>query len=70
MNPQTGEYQPVETQALGRETLSVRGREVQAQRHALRTDDFRIDVWYAPDGDWLALESRTPEGRRLRYERR
>jgi hypothetical protein len=67
LNAQTGEYQDVKVRALGDEPLALPGGAVRAQRYALVTSDFRIDVWYAPDGRWLALESGTPGGRTLRY---
>ena len=38
-----------------------------AQRYALETRDFRIDLWYSPGKEWLALESRTDGGRKIRY---
>jgi hypothetical protein len=31
---------------------------------------LQIDLWYATTREWMALESRTPDGRRLRYVRR
>ena len=34
--------------------------------HADR-EKLKIDLWYAPDGTWLALESMTEQGARLRY---
>lgn len=70
LNPQTGVYERVDVTSVGTDTLDVAGRQVIAERHALRTGGYRIDVWYSPDGEWLALESLTPEGRKLRYEAR
>lgn len=68
LNPQTGEYVPVQVRDLGSELISGQ-----------TTDRFRligggrtpmeIDLWYSPERDWLALESRTPEGRILRYSK-
>jgi hypothetical protein len=69
LNPQTGEQVPVEVRALGNEVLAgqavTRFRLVGGGRTPLQ-----IDLWYTPAGEWMALESLTPEGRRLRYERR
>lgn len=69
LNPQTGEYVPVKALSLGRETISGQP----AERYRLigqgRTP-LQIDLWYSQDRDWLALESLTPEGRRLRYARK
>ena len=68
LNPQTGEYVAVQVRELGREQVGGQP----AQRYHLtgggRTP-VEIDLWYSPAGEWLALESRTPEGRRLRYSR-
>ena len=67
LNVQTGEYLDVRVQALGEETISVRGGAQRALRYSLQTRDFRIDLWYSPDKEWLALESRTDGGRKIRY---
>ena len=68
LNPQTGEYVPVQVRDLGRELLAG----VMTERFRLtgqgRTP-MEIDLWYSPARDWLALESRTPEGRLLRYSK-
>lgn len=69
LNSQTGELLPVTVSLQGQETISVRGRPTVAERHRLRAPGLRIDLWYA-DGEWLALESDAPGGRRLRYELR
>ncbi|HEY5807841.1 MAG TPA: DUF6134 family protein, partial [Povalibacter sp.] len=68
LNSQTGEYSAVQITSIGREILTTGGRQREADRHTLRAKDFHIDLWYSPDGEWLALESLTPQGRRLRYE--
>lgn len=69
LNPQTGEYVPVKALLMGRETVAGQP----ADRYRLlgtgRTP-MQIDLWYTPDRDWLALESLTPEGHRLRYARK
>jgi hypothetical protein len=54
---------------MGRETV---GNHAQAERYRLTGNDSRgtplqIDLWYTRDREWLALESRMPDGRRLRY---
>lgn len=68
LNVQTGEYLDVRVRALAEETISVRGSARRAQRYALETRDFRIDLWYSPNREWLALESRTESGRTIRYQ--
>lgn len=72
LNPQTGEYVPVRVQRLGEETLVVRGAAQRADRFRLIGDaaiggPLIIDLWYSPRLQWLALESLTTDGRRLRY---
>jgi hypothetical protein len=51
------------------ETLEVGDRELASERYTLAGPDFSIELWYSPEGEWLALESTTKEGRKLRYER-
>jgi hypothetical protein len=69
LNPQTGEYVDVKVLLIGREvmegTLTDRYRLISSGRTPLE-----IDIWYTPARDWVALESLTPEGRRLRYTRK
>jgi Protein of unknown function (DUF2878)/Family of unknown function (DUF6134) len=71
LNPQTGEYQSVRVQPMGREILDG----IAVERYRLTGTDgiappLQIDLWYATTREWMALESRTPDGRRLRYVRR
>ena len=68
LNPQTGEYVPVQVRDLGSEILAGQ----MAERFRLiggGQTPMEIDLWYSPARDWLALESRTPEGRTLRYSK-
>ena len=67
LNAQTGEMQPVQVQALGEESIEVRGTRVRAQRYRLSAPRLQIDIWH-DDGNWVALESLAKGGRRLRYE--
>jgi hypothetical protein len=70
LNPQTGEYLPVQVIALGPESA---GQHRDAQRYRLLGDaggqPLQIDLWYSAASEWLALESRTPDGRRLSYSK-
>lgn len=73
LNPQTGEYVPVRIAPLGAEQLSIRGAAQAAQRYrligeAVSGEKLQIDLWYSPAQEWLALESVTEDGRRLRYQ--
>lgn len=69
LNPQTGEYVDVKVLLMGREVIGGQ----QADRYRLIGNGptpLQIDLWYTPAHDWLALESLTPEGRRLHYARK
>ena len=55
--------------AMGREVIDGQSTE----RYRLIGDGeapLQIDLWYTAAGDWVALESLSPEGRRLRYVRK
>jgi len=68
LNPQTGEYEPVKVSELGADVIAGQP----AERFRLISGGktpLEIDLWYSPARDWLALESRTPEGRTLRYSK-
>jgi len=72
LNPQTGEYVPVHVTSAGEDTVLVRGVPQRAERFRLIGDAtiggrLIIDLWYSPQQQWLALESTTEDGRRLRY---
>lgn len=67
LNAQTGEIVPVSVQALGEESIQVRGAPARAQRYRLSAPQLQIDIWL-DDGNWVALESPAKGGRRLRYE--
>jgi hypothetical protein len=71
LNPQTGEYLAVHIQPLGPDAA---GEYQGAQHYRLSggagRQRLQIDLWYTEAHDWLALESRTPDGRRLRYSKK
>ena len=68
LNAQTGELVDVAIEEQDAEILEVRGEARSARRYRLLSQGTHIDVWYAQDGEWLALESPTKGGRVLRYE--
>lgn len=69
LNPQTGEYVDVQVLLMGREVID--GQQTDRYRLIGRgKSPLEIDIWYTPARDWVALESLTPEGRRLRYARK
>lgn len=69
LNPQTGDYVEVKVLLMGREVIDGQPTE----RYRLLgsgSTPLQIDLWYTAARDWVALESLTPEGRRLRYDRK
>jgi uncharacterized protein DUF6134 len=69
LNPQTGEYVDVEVKSMGLDRIAGQAAEHYRLLGGGRTP-LQIDLWYTPSRDWLALESRTSEGRVLRYTRK
>ena len=67
LNAQTGEYEPVTIKSLNTTILQISGKAQTAQQYKLIGKKLQIDLWYAPDGTWLALESVTESGACLRY---
>ncbi len=67
LNAQTGDYLGVTVTTRGVETITVRDQPVNAYRYLVEAKGFRIELWYSADNRWLALESTTEGGRRLRY---
>ncbi|MGW8247890.1 MAG: DUF6134 family protein [Acidiferrobacterales bacterium] len=68
LNSQTGEFVDVRVEALGEETIPANGQLVRANHYRLHSELGEIDLWYAVDGDrWLALQSKTVNGRKLSY---
>lgn len=63
LNPQTGEYLNTQIARLGQETILVKGQTIKAERYKIHTSQFVIEIWYGLDGEWLALQSTTPDGR-------
>jgi len=59
---------------LGRAAFGPEGRPAERLRlRAADTDAEKlrpIELWYSTDKEWLALESITVDGRRLRYSRK
>jgi hypothetical protein len=68
LNPQTGEYLPVQVKPLGRQSISARGETVNATAYRLVARNVELTVWYSDDEEWLGLESVAKGGRIIRYE--
>lgn len=67
LNPQTGEFDAVSIDHLGEQQIEVKGELRKAQHYRLRGPELPIELWYAPDGQWLQLASRAAGNRRLLY---
>lgn len=68
LNSQTGELQPVEITTVGKETITVRGTPTRTEHQRIKSEKFTVDLWYADDQDWVALQSTTSKGGTLRYQ--
>ena len=68
LNTQTGEYVDVELKVIGDEILTIDGATHPATKYRLQTENEVIDLWYGPEGRWIALESETQNGMTIRYE--
>lgn len=68
LNPQTGEYLEVSVEELGRDIVTLDGREVPARSVRLTARQMDITLWYSENAEWLALESVAKGGRIIRYE--
>jgi hypothetical protein len=66
LNPQTGKLDAVRVESLGVEFVELGGRSVTAERYRLHAQNYLIDLWYSPGGDWLQLES-IAGSRRITY---
>ena len=78
LNQQTGVFVPVVVTLVGLEPVTVRGRQLSAERYRIveqttSRERLQIDLWYSTDRNledkqWLALESVAAGGRRLRSQ--
>jgi hypothetical protein len=68
LNSQTGELIDVKVEALGESKVTVNGNNITARQYRLLGDKLQIDLWYSDDDHWLALESLTEDGHRIRYQ--
>ena len=68
LNPQSGEYLPVNVQPLGKTEVIVRGDTVVASAYRVKARNAELTVWYSDENEWLGLESVAKGGRIIRYE--
>ncbi len=67
INPQDGVLADATLAFVGNEPVRVRGQTVPARRQQLKSAKLVIDLWHDATGEWLALESTTASGRKVRY---
>ena len=67
LNPQTGELTEVSVRLLGREFMEVKAKKVPVDHYVLLAPKFEIDLWYDLEGQWVALDSRLEDSKKLRY---
>lgn len=71
LNTQTGEYELTSLAKVDSKPLSFNGREYGAKRYRLSVSNKAdIELWYAPDNSWQALQTTLSGGKVLRYVRR
>jgi Family of unknown function (DUF6134) len=63
LNPQTGDYLLANISTIGKENILVKGQTVNADHYKIDTAKFKIDLWYGPNKEWLALQSVTEDGK-------
>ncbi len=65
MNSQTGELQPVSLTPIGPQPMPSAARDSATvmDSYVLETETVPIQLWYHPDGTWLALSTETRGGR-------
>jgi hypothetical protein len=68
LNPQSGEYLPVDVEPLGKQEVVVRGSTVVASAYRVTARGTDLTVWYSDDNEWLGLQSVAKGGRIIRYE--
>lgn len=70
LNPQTGEYERAILTRLDNEPLSFNGKTYGSKRYRLQVgSQYEIELWYAADNSWQALETTVSDGKVLRYLR-
>lgn len=67
LNVQTGQLEDVDIKLIGQSTRLVRGKPLKTNHYRIKSEKFSIDLWYSSNHEWLALESTTENGARLRY---
>lgn len=67
LNVQTGKRETVRIEQAGDGEVEVAGKPVPAARWRISGPQQPIDVWYSPQGEWVALDTVVQGGRKLSY---
>ncbi|CAN5469935.1 hypothetical protein BH09PSE6_BH09PSE6_27360 [soil metagenome] len=67
LNAQSGKVEAIEIRPIEGPTVEVRGKPVAASGIRITGTKQPIEVWYAPDGSWIGLDSVVSGGRKLSY---
>jgi hypothetical protein len=75
LNPQNAEYLDTKFTKLGSEQIEVKGQKITATHYQLNGSlagkpKLNIELWYNAANEWVALQSTTPEGYKIRYKLR
>lgn len=75
LNPQNAEYLDTKFTKLGNEQIEVKGQKITATHYQLNGSlagkpKLNIELWYNAANEWVALQSTTPEGYKIRYKLR
>lgn len=73
LNPQNAEYLDVTVTDEGSKTIEVKGQTTLTHQYRLNgrlkgKDKLKITLWYDQQEKWVALESITPEGYKIKYK--
>ncbi len=73
LNPQNAEYLDTQFEKLAQETITVKGKPVEATHYKLKgslngKNKLNIELWYNEKNEWVALKSITPEGYTINYK--
>lgn len=73
LNPQNAEYLDVTVTDDGMKTIEVKGQSTLTHQYRLNgrykgKEKLKITLWYDQQQQWVALESITPEGYKIKYK--
>jgi hypothetical protein len=73
LNPQNAEYLDVTVTDDGMKTIEVKGQSALTHQYRLNgrykgKEKLKITLWYDQQQQWVALESITPEGYKIKYK--